>query len=135
MENLTTTNIWLGILAVVSLLEFLMILAAGFMAFRLYRQVTEAVQQVEREHIAPLRARVDGLLDEVQVITAKVRYAQESVGDALKHVTGTGSIVADAVRSKAWPIVGILKGLRVAASTVMKNGGEDNGSSYRRVET
>jgi hypothetical protein len=135
MDNLTTTNIWLGILAVVSLLEFLMILAAGFMAFRVYQQVTEVVENVERDHIAPLRARVDALLDEVQVITSKVKSAQDSVGDAFRHVAGTGSMVAGAVRSKTWPIVGLLKGLRVAASAVMKNGREENCPPVQRYGT
>ena len=34
MESLTTTNVWLGILAVVSLLEFLMIVVAGVFAYQ-----------------------------------------------------------------------------------------------------
>ena len=68
-------------------------------------------------HIAPLRARVDGMLDQVQVMTEKVRHAQESVSDALRHVTGTGSAVAGAVKSKAWPIVGIFQGLKSVANT------------------
>ena len=135
MENLTTTNIWLAILAIVSLLEFLMILAAGFMAFRLYRQVSEAVENIERLHIAPLRARVDGLLDEVHEITAKVKQAQSSVEGAFKHVSGTGSMVADAVRSKTWPLIGLLKGIKVAASAVMANGREGNGSALSRYDT
>jgi hypothetical protein len=134
MENLTTTNLWLGILAIVSLLEFLMILAAGFMAFRLYKQVSEAVENIERMHIAPLRARVDALLDEVHEVTAKVKQAQSSVESAFQHMSGTGSMVADAVRSKAWPLIGLLKGIKVVASAVMKNG-RDNGTVLSRYDT
>ena len=79
MNDLTMTNVWLGILAVISLVEFLMIAAAGLFAYKAYKQVMTAVETVERVHIAPLRARVDGILDEVEVITGKVRHAQESV--------------------------------------------------------
>ncbi|HKY22822.1 MAG TPA: hypothetical protein VJM31_16530 [Vicinamibacterales bacterium] len=122
MENLTTTNTWLGILAVVSLLEFLMILIAGVFAFKMYKQVMTTVETVERVHIAPLHARVDGILDEVQAVTNKMKHAQESVSDALRHVAGTGSLVAGAMKSKTWPILGIIQGLKSAASTVMKNG-------------
>jgi uncharacterized protein YoxC len=125
MDSLTTTNVWLAILAVVSLLEFLMIVAAAAFAFKVYRQVMVAVQTVERVHIAPVRARVDGILDEVQVMTQKVRRLQESVEDALRHVAGTGSQVADAVRSRTWPIVGIMQGIRAAANTVTGNGKKD----------
>lgn len=122
MESLTTTNVWLGILAIVSLLEFVMLVAAGLFAFKMYKQVMTTIETVERVHIEPLRARVDGILDEVQAVTNKVRHAQESVSDALRQVAGTGSMVAGAMRSKTWPIIGILQGLKSAANTVMGNG-------------
>ena len=128
MESLTTTNVWLAILAVVSLLEFLMIVAAGFFAYKMYKQVMSTIETVERVHIAPVRARVDGILDEVQVITDKVKHAQESVTDALRHVAGTGTMVAGAVRSKTWPIVGIIQGLKTAATT-LRNGKKDHPST------
>jgi uncharacterized protein YoxC len=128
--DLTTTNLWLAILAVVSVLEFLMILVAGVLAFRVYRQVTRALENVERLHIAPLRARVDLILDEVQRVTDKVKYAQESVSDAFRHVAGTGSVVADVVRSKTWPIVGIIQAIKSAAATVGRNGRRDRDNPY-----
>ena len=131
MESLTTTNVWLGILAVVSLLEFLMIVAAGLFAYQMYKRVMTTIETVERVHIAPLRARVDGILDEVQAVTDKVKHAQESVGDALRQVVGTGSMVAGAVRSKTWPIIGIIQGLKTAANTVIKNGKKDHPSVAR----
>jgi hypothetical protein len=122
MESLTTTNVWLAILAIVSVLEFLMICAAGFMGYKLYREAMTTMEKIERVHIAPVRARVDALLDEVQRITNKVKHAQESVGDALTHVAGTGSYVAETVKAKAWPLVGVLQGLRAAANTIVRNG-------------
>ena len=131
MESLSTTNMWLGLLAVVSVLEFLMIVGAGLFAYKMYKQVMTTVETIERVHIAPLRARVDGILDEVQVVTEKVKHAQESVSDVLRHVTGTGSMVADTVRSKAWPILGVIQGLRTAANTVMRNGKNDHPPAER----
>jgi len=130
MADLTTTNTWLGILAIVSLVEFLMLVVAGILAYRLYSRAITTLETVERVHIAPLRARVDGILDEVETVTAKVKYAQEVVTDAVRHVTGTGHVVAGAVKSKTWPIIGILQGIKTAASTVMRNGRKDNDRSY-----
>ena len=92
----------------------------------MYKQVMTTIETVERVHIAPLRARVDGILDEVQTVTDKVKHAQESVSDALRQVAGTGTMVAGAVKSKTWPIVGIIQGLKTAANTVMKNGKHDD---------
>jgi hypothetical protein len=124
MESLATTNMWLAILAVVSLLEFLMICAAGLFAYKAYRQVMTVVEQVERTHIAPIRARVDTMLDEVQMMIDKVRHAQASVTDAFKHVTGAGTAIAGSVKAKTWPIAGIISGIRSAAHS-FKNGKKD----------
>lgn len=122
MVDLTWTNTWLGILAVISLIQFLALCVAGFLGYRMYQKAMTTLETVERVHMAPLRARVDSLLDQVQNMTDKVRHAQESVSDALRHVTGTGSAVAGAVKTKAWPIVGILQGLKSVANTMMGNG-------------
>jgi hypothetical protein len=125
MMDLTWTNIWLAILAIISLIQFLMLCAVGFLAYRLYQQTMTAIENVERLHIAPLRARVDGMLDRVQLMTDKIMHVHDSVSDALKHVTGTGTAVAGAVKSKTWPIVGILQGLKSVANTVFSNGRHD----------
>jgi hypothetical protein len=134
MVDLTWTNTWLAILAVISLIQFLILCVAGLLAYRMYQKAMTTLETVERVHIAPLRARVDGLLDQVQVVTEKVRHAQDSMSDALRHVTGTGSAVAGAVKSKAWPIVGIIQGLRSVANTVLGNGRDDHPDrSYRSM--
>lgn len=122
MVDLTWTNTWLAILAIISLIQFLAICVAGFMAYRMYQKAMTTLETVERVHIAPLRARVDAMLDQVQLMTDRVRHAQDSVSDAFRHVTGTGSAVADAVKSKAWPLVGIFQGLKSVANTMMGNG-------------
>jgi hypothetical protein len=127
MVDLTTTNTWLAILAVVSLLEFFMICVAGVFAYRFYQKAMVTLDNVEREHLRPLHARADAVLDEVQRITGKVRHAQDSVSEAFRHVAGTGNAVAWAVKARTWPIIGVLQGLKSAASTVMKNGRKNDG--------
>jgi hypothetical protein len=122
MADLTWTNTWLGVLAAISVIQFLIMCVAGVLAYRMYQKTMATIETVERVHIAPLRARVDSVLDQVQLMTDKVRHAQESISDALHHVTGTGSAVAGAVKSKAWPIVGIFQGLKSVATTMMGNG-------------
>ena len=126
MEDLTWTNTWLGILAVISLIQFLILCVAGFLAYRMYQRAMTTIETIERVHIAPLRARVDSMLDQVQLMTDKVKHAQESVSDALRQVTGTGNAVAGAVKSKAWPLIGIFQGLKSVANTMMGNGRHDH---------
>ena len=122
MVDLTWTNTWLGILAAISLIQFLIMCAAAFLAYRMYQRAMTTLETIERVHVAPLRARVEALLDQVQAMTDKMRHAQETVSDALKHVTSSGTAMAGAVKSKAWPLVGIIQGLRSMANTVVGNG-------------
>lgn len=129
MVDLTWTNTWLAVLAVISLINFLIVCAVAFFAFRMYQRAMTAIGTVERLHIAPLRARVDGILDQVQAVTEKVKHAQESVADALRHVSGTGNAVAYAVKAKTWPIVGIFQGLKSVANSVVRNGRHDHADS------
>jgi hypothetical protein len=126
--DLTMTNVWLGILAVIALIQFLMLCAAGILAYRMYSKAMNTIETIERVHVAPLRARADAMLDQVQTVVGKVRHTQESVSDAFRHVAGTGTAVADAVKSKSWPILGIIQGLRSAAS-VIRNGGKGHSDS------
>jgi hypothetical protein len=125
MNDLTMTNVWLAILAIVSLVEFLIICAAGLLAYKIYREVMTTIETVERVHIAPLRARVDAVLDEVQAITGKVKHAQDSFSHVFQTAAGAGSIIAGTVISKSWPVLGIINGVRVAANTLFKNGRDE----------
>jgi hypothetical protein len=134
MTDLTMTNVWLGILAVVSLIEFLMIAAIGFLAFKAYKQVMGVVENVERVHIAPLRARVDAILDEVEVITGKVKHAQNSVSAAFQTATSAGSILAGTVKSRTWPILGMIRGVRTVANALLQKNGKD-GQPYVTART
>ena len=126
MVDLTWTNTWLAILAMISLIQFLIMCVAALFAYRMYQKAMTTIETVERLHIAPLRARVDGVLDQVQVMTEKVRHVQDSVSDAVRHVTGTGTAVAGAVKSKTWPIIGIIQGIKSVANTMMGNGRHDH---------
>jgi len=130
MTDLTMTNVWLGVLAVISLIEFLMIAAAGLLAYKAYRQVMSVVDNVERVHIAPLRARVDAILDEVEAITGKVKQAQNSVTAVLHGAAHAGNAVAGTVKSKTWPIIGLIRGVRVAANAILDKNGK--GGSHDR---
>jgi predicted PurR-regulated permease PerM len=118
----------LAILAIVSLIEFLMIAAVGLLAFKAYKQMMTVVENVERMHIAPVRARVDAILDEVEVITGRVKHAQDSVASALHTAATAGSVLAGTVKSKTWPIISVIKGVRMAATAVLDRNGKKAGS-------
>lgn len=82
IEGLGWTNLWLGILAILSLIEFLTIAAVGFFAHRMYRKTMTLIETIEQRHVLPLRAKVEAVIDEAQMVVGRVKDAEESVADA-----------------------------------------------------
>lgn len=72
--DLTTTNVLLGIMAGVSLLEGLAVLGAFLAAFLFYRRVMYVLSGIEERQVAPSVARVNAILDDVKDVTSTVRH-------------------------------------------------------------
>jgi len=123
--ELGTTNLLLGIMAVVSVLEALVIIGMGVAAFIAYRRVIELINGLEIRQITPLTARVNTILDDVKVVTTKVKEETERVDVAIHRTIGRVDDTADRVRSnvraKTSKVVGIVRGLRVALETMMQS--------------
>lgn len=116
--NLGTTNLLLGIMAAVSVLEALLVIGMGIAGWMLYRRVMAFVNGIEERQIAPLMLRVDAILDDVKGVTAKVKEETERVDLAIRHtmdrVDDTADRVRSNVRAKTSRIVGFIRGLKVA---------------------
>lgn len=70
--DLHTTNIFLGIIAAVTLLEAIAVLGAFLGGFRFYRRLMAVVAGIEDRHVAPAAARVNAILDDVKGVTTRV---------------------------------------------------------------
>jgi len=116
--DLSTTNLLLGIMAVVSVLEGLVIVGIGVGSWLAYRRVMALVEGLEQRHVAPLRFKVDAILDDVKEVTQKVKAETERVDDAIRNtidrVDDTADRVKGNVRVKTSRVVGFIRGLRVA---------------------
>ena len=84
--QLGTTNLYLGIMAAVSVLEALVLIGAGIAGFMAYRKVMALVNTLEERHGAPAMSRVNTILDDVKVVSAKVKEETERVDHAI-HTT------------------------------------------------
>ncbi len=71
--DLTTTNVLLGIMAAVSLLQGLAVLGAMLAGLLVYRRVMQVVSSIEERQIAPAAARVNAILDDVKGVTSTIR--------------------------------------------------------------
>jgi hypothetical protein len=116
--DLTTTNLMLGIMAVVSVLEALVVIGIGVGGWMMYRRTMELVNELEQRHVVPVRIKVDAILDDIKGVTLKVKEETERVDDAIRstidRVDETTDRVKGNVRVKTSRIVGFVRGVRVA---------------------
>ncbi|SRR6266487_5728374 len=121
--ELGTTNLLLGIMAAVSVLEALAIIGMGVAGFVVYRRVTEILAGIESRQVAPAMIRVNAILDDVKDVTAKVKQETERVDNAIHttidRIDNTAERVRSNVREKTSRVVGFIRGLRVALESVM----------------
>lgn len=118
MQDLGTTNLFLGIMAVVSVLEALLVIGVGIGAYLAYSRVMTLVNGLEERHVAPAMARVNAILDDAKVVSTKVKDEAERVDTAIRttmdRMDDTADRVRSNVRAKTSRIVGIVRGARVA---------------------
>ncbi len=123
MASLSTTNVLLGIMAVVSILEALCIVGVGVAGFLVYRRVMRIVDGLEARQLAPAMARVNAILDDVRGVTTKVREETERVDQAIRttmeRVDDTADRVRTKVRVKTSRFVGFVRGVRVAVENML----------------
>ena len=116
--ELGTTNVLLGIMAAVSVLEALVIIGMGVAGFMAYRKVMVLVDGIETRQVAPAMARVNAILDDVKTVTAKVKEETERVDHAIHttmdRIDDTADRMRSNVRAKTTAVVGFVHGLRVA---------------------
>jgi len=122
--NLGTTNIFLGIMAVVSVLEALVIIGAGVAGFLIYRRV-ELIHGLEQRQVAPAMARVNAILDDVKVVSTRVKDEADRVDHAIRstmdRVDDTAERVRGNVRDKTNRIIGLVRGVRVAVESILQS--------------
>jgi len=116
--ELGTTNLLLGIMAVVSVLEALLIIGMGVAGFMIYRKVMALVEGLETRQVAPAMARVNAILDDVKDVSAKVKEETVRVDHAIHttidRIDDTADRVRSNVRAKTSRLVGFVRGARVA---------------------
>ena len=110
--SLNTTNILLGIMAAVSLLQALVLVGACVLALRLYRQTLRTITDIEERQIAPLAAAVsglvgtiDGILADVKDVTTRVARQTGRVEDAVQHTVHAAEDTARRTFGSAAPSV------------------------------
>jgi hypothetical protein len=131
--ELGTTNLLLGIMAAVSVLEALVIIGAGIGGFIVYRKITALVEQgmvlasgLEARQVAPVMMRVNAILDDVKDVTATVKSETDRVDQAIHttidRIDDTADRVRSNVRAKTSRLVALVRGARMAIEGVLRTG-------------
>jgi len=86
--SLETTNLLLGILAAVSVLEALALIVGGILAYRFYSEAMRTLRELEARRAAPLVARVDALMTKVDGVLVDVSSVLADVKGATARMSG-----------------------------------------------
>ena len=127
MADLGTTNTFLGIMAVVAILEALVVIALGVGAFLAYRRVKVLITDLEQRHVVPLTVKVNDILGDVKGITAKAQLQAERVDSAITgtmdRVDMTAERMKHTVKDRVARMSGVVRGVRAALASVMTSNG------------
>jgi len=124
-STLSTTNVMLGIMAAVSVLEALVLIGVAIGAFMAYRKVMMLMRDLEVQQIAPLRAKVDNILADVKSVTARVSQQTErvdhAISDTMGRVDDTAEKVKTTVREKVYQASGVVRGIRAVIMSLLNS--------------
>ena len=124
-STLSNTNIMLGIMAAVSVLEALVLIGVAIGAFKAYRGIMTLMRDLEVQQIAPLRARVDDILADVKSVTARVSQQTErvdhAISDTMGRVDDTAEKMKSTVREKVYQAAGVVRGVRAVIMSLLNN--------------
>jgi hypothetical protein len=86
--DLSTTNVLLGIMAAVSILEALALLALIGGGLLVYRRLAQLIAGIEERHVAPVSSRVNAILDDVKGVSATVKGATDLADSSVRWGLG-----------------------------------------------
>lgn len=123
--NLETTNLLLGIMAAVSVLQALLIIGLAVAGLKAYRRVMTAVDGIEQRQMAPSVARLNAILDDIKSVSATIKRETDRMDDAIQATIGRVDDSVDrmqsSVRAKTSRLVGLVRGVRVAIEAMLSS--------------
>jgi hypothetical protein len=130
--ELGTTNLLLGIMAAVSVLEALVIIGMAIAGFMVYKRVAALVDRgmvlaegIEARQVAPAMMRVNAILDDVRDVTTKVKEETERVDHAINstidRIDDTADRVRTNVRAKTSALVAFVRGARMTLEGLLRS--------------
>jgi len=138
-SQLVTTNLFLGIIAAISVVQTLLVIGAIIAMFAAYRRsqraylrVIDLIAMAEERHVVPTMVRVNAILDDVKDVTAAMKdvtaTVQEeterldnAIRDTINRVDHTAERVRSSVLARTSRIVGFVRGARTVIETILNS--------------
>ena len=120
--NLDTTNLLLGIMAAVSVLEAFVLIGVGVMGYRLYMHAMQTIREIEARQVAPLVVRVNALMDRVDGILGDVKEVTTRVSDRTERVDAAIRNTTSSVSSRVNRVLTLVHTARAAVDGFFHNG-------------
>lgn len=138
-DNLFTTNVLLGIIAVVQVAFLLGSVIALLKVRSTVSQVQGTIRDLERDHVRPLKAQAERILADVARISARVeaqtKRVDESVSTTLDVAERQVRRVKTAVDAVARETSAVATGFRAAVAAVTRQGRTNGGAAVRTHHT
>ncbi|MPZ21597.1 MAG: hypothetical protein GEV06_27450 [Luteitalea sp.] len=127
-SSLATTNLLLGIMAAVSVIEIIVLVAAAIFGYRAYSRVMQTLDSLEARHVAPLTARTTAILDDLKSLTGRAESGAGSLDLQVRESARRAGEVARHVRwrsTRAWQQVeSVGVGIREGIAAIFETGGD-----------
>ena len=124
MPDLSTTNMWLAILAVASLVQVLLLIGAAIAMARVVARANAAAEAVQHQ-IAPLAARMSASLEDLHDLARRIQRADDEVhaaalraSETLSKATHTLGVAGRMVSHRTWPVLGLVRAAQAVVSTI-----------------
>lgn len=121
-DQLSNLNVWIAILAAVSLAQLMAMTALTVLGYRAYAYHRRMMDDLERRHVEPLTRRVTEVLDSVSTEVARIRHVGDRVQQTVQGINGGLSHAASVVKSTVLPGWAVTQGVLAAVSAFRAGG-------------
>lgn len=128
MPDLSTTNMWLAILAVATVIQVLMLLGGAIVIARVVARANAAAETVERQ-VRPLTMEAQALVADLREVAARVKRVDDEMhaaahraGERLTKATETIGYAGRMVTNRTWPVLGIIRAAQAVVSNMKTRG-------------
>jgi uncharacterized protein YoxC len=124
MPDLSTTNMWLAILAVANVIQVLMLIVAAVVVSRALAKANAAVEAVQSQ-VRPLAIQTSVLLEDLRDVAGRVRRVDDEMhaavqraNDRLTKATTTLGHASRIISDRAWPALGLVRAAQAVVSSM-----------------